>query len=146
MLVLETGVFEPAPAGDTRPGGQIEYEHSTSTSTARARAQHEHEHEHEHESMQTLPSPKPSAVRRTALDLGLSEPKARRFGVSRGERGEGAFRKPPWKDLDPKQRGALDLGLVDSSRGESLAIHVGRALGTAFPAEILDTTQALRGQ
>jgi hypothetical protein len=32
--------------------------------------------------------------------LGLSEPKARRFDVSRGERGEGAFRKPLWKDLD----------------------------------------------
>jgi hypothetical protein len=46
------------------------------------------------------------------LGLGLSEPKARRFWVSRGERGEGALRKPPWKNLDPKQRGALDLGLV----------------------------------
>ena len=29
------------------------------------------------------------------LGLGLSEPKARRFRVSRGERGEGALRKPP---------------------------------------------------
>ncbi len=39
--------------------------------------------------------PNPSTVRRTCLGLGLSEPKARRFGVSRGERGEGALRKPP---------------------------------------------------
>jgi hypothetical protein len=29
------------------------------------------------------------------LGLGLSELKARRFGVSRGERGEGALGKPP---------------------------------------------------
>jgi len=32
--------------------------------------------------------------------------------VGRGERGDGASRKPPEKNLDPKQRGALDLGLV----------------------------------
>jgi hypothetical protein len=42
-----------------------------------------------------LPSPKSSTVRRTCLGLGLSEPQARRFAVSRGERGEGASRKPP---------------------------------------------------
>jgi len=40
-------------------------------------------------------SPNSSTVRRTCLSLGQSEAKARRFWVSRGERGEGALRKPP---------------------------------------------------
>ena len=63
---------------------------------------------------------KSSAVRRTRLDLGLVEPAGERFGVSRGERGEGALRKPPAKNLDPKQREALDLGLGESARRERM--------------------------
>jgi len=69
---------------------------------------------------------------------GLSEPKARRFWVSRGE---GALRKPPWKNLDTKQCGALDLGLAKvpvecrGRLGESLSHLAADELGDLSPDE-----------
>ncbi len=60
----------------------------------------------------TTLAPSQALFEEQCLGLGPSEPKARRFGVSRVERGEGALQKPPKKTLDPKQRGALDLALA----------------------------------
>jgi hypothetical protein len=60
--------------------------------------------------------PQSSAVRRTVLDWGLSEPKARRLGVSRGERGEGAFRKPPSGTFAAPQRKGSETSLISRFR------------------------------